>query len=140
MRKTAEPVFQPQVSGFVEPMQCLAVDKLPEGPAWEYEVKFDGYRALGSKSGGHVSLLSRRANDLSKRFASLATALARLPDETTVDGEVVALDGSGRPSFNVLQNNLSSHPPLEYYVFDLLHLAGRGLLKLPLIERRQMLR
>jgi bifunctional non-homologous end joining protein LigD len=57
-----------------------------------------------------------------------------------VDGEVVALDESGRPSFNVLQNNLSSHPPLEFYVFDLLHLAGRSFLKLPLTERRQMLR
>jgi ATP-dependent DNA ligase len=109
-------------------MQCLAVDRLPEGPAWEYEVKFDGYRAIGIESGGRVSLLSRRAKDLSRRFASVAAALANVTDETIVHGEVVALDESGRPSFNVQQDNLSSHPPLEFYVFDLLQLAGRSLL------------
>lgn len=116
--------FPPQAAHFVEPLQCLAVNKLPEGPAWEYEVKFDGYRALAIKSSGLARLLSRRANDLSWRFASIASALAKLPDETVIDGEVVALDESGRPSFNVLQNNLSSHPPLEFYVFDLPHLVG----------------
>jgi ATP dependent DNA ligase-like protein len=60
-------------------MQCLPVAKLPEGPNWEYEVKFDGYRALGIKSGGRVRLMSRNENDLAARFPILTRALANIP-------------------------------------------------------------
>jgi hypothetical protein len=98
-------------------MQCLPVTKLPEGPNWEYEVKFDGYRALGIKSVGRVRLMSRNQNDLAARFPILARALAELPDETIVDGEVVALDETGRPSFNVLQNYRRGGAPLQFYAF-----------------------
>jgi hypothetical protein len=61
-------------------MQCLPVTKLPDGSNWDYEVKFDGYRALGIKSGGHVRLMSRNKNDLAARFPILTRALANLPD------------------------------------------------------------
>ena len=56
------------------------VTKLPEGPAWSYELKFDGYRALGIKAAGHVRLFSRNGKDLTQRFASIARALKTLPD------------------------------------------------------------
>jgi ATP-dependent DNA ligase len=85
-------------AGFVEPMQCLPVARLPEGPSWEYEVKLDGYRALGIKSGGRTKLLSRNGKDMSGRFSRIAAALGELPDETVIDGEVVAVDENGRPS------------------------------------------
>jgi bifunctional non-homologous end joining protein LigD len=90
---------------FVEPMLSLAVAKLPEGPEWAYEVKFDGYRALGLKTDGRVQLLSRNRRNFTTRFASIARALEALPDDAVIDGEIVAYDSDGRPSFNVLQNS-----------------------------------
>jgi DNA ligase D-like protein (predicted ligase) len=129
-----------QLARFVEPMQCLAVPKLPEGPDWEYEIKLDGYRALGIKSAGSVRLMSRNGNDFSARFPSLAKALSKLPDDTVVDGEIVALDETGKPSFNVLQNYNRANTPLQFYVFDLLHLAGKHLRDRPLDDRRELLR
>jgi ATP-dependent DNA ligase len=67
--------------GFVEPMLSLAVAKLPEGPAWSYELKFDGYRVLGLRTGGRVQLFSRNGKDFTKRFASIASALPMLGGE-----------------------------------------------------------
>src|SRR5712675_155416 len=121
-------------------MRCLPVAKLPEGSNWEYEVKFDGYRALGIKSGGRVRLMSRNQNDLASRFPGVAEALAELPDETIIDGELVALDENGRPSFNVLQNYRRAGTPLQFYAFDVVTLAGRSLQDRPLEERRKLLR
>jgi bifunctional non-homologous end joining protein LigD len=125
---------------FIEPMACLAVAHLPEGEAWEYELKFDGYRALGIKTGGIVQLISRNGKNLSRRFATISRALQSLPDETTIDGEVVALDEAGRPSFSLLQNSRSQETVLAYYAFDLLHLPGASLVNMPLHERREQLR
>jgi bifunctional non-homologous end joining protein LigD len=58
--------------GFIEPMLALAVTKLPEGPVWAYELKFDGYRAISVKANGGVGLLSRNGKNFTKRFASIA--------------------------------------------------------------------
>jgi DNA ligase D-like protein (predicted ligase) len=125
----------------IEPMLALAVTKLPGGLAWAYELKFDGYRALGLKAAGRVRLLSRNGKDFTRRFASIAHALAALPDETAIDGEVIAYGADGRPSFNVLQNHRDAGADeLHLYVFDLLTLRGRDLTRRPLEERREILR
>ena len=67
--------------GFVAPMLSQPVAKLPEGPAWSYELKFDGYRALGMKAAGRIQLLSRNGKNFTKRFTLIAQALEKLPDE-----------------------------------------------------------
>lgn len=125
---------------FVEPMLLLRTNKLPSGNGWLYEVKLDGYRALGIKSDGEVQLRSRNNKDFSTRYPSIAAALSTLPNETVIDGEVVAINDAGRPSFNVLQNYGSSQARLLYYVFDLLVMAGRDLMGEPLFARRELLR
>src|SRR5215510_4550767 len=84
-----------RTAAFIEPMECLAVSKLDDGPQWVYEIKLDGYRALGIKSGRGVRLLSRRNNSFNRQYPLVVEALSELPDETAVDGEVVALDQSG---------------------------------------------
>jgi ATP-dependent DNA ligase len=126
--------------GFIEPMLALAVTKLPEGPAWSYELKFDGYRALGVKAAGQVRLFSRNGKDLTQRFVSIARALEALPDDTVIDGEIIAYDTDGRPSFNVLQNRGVAGRELHLYIFDLLTLRGESLIPEPLETRRELLR
>ena len=73
---------------FKEPMECLAVSALPTGPTWLYEVKWDGYRAIAVKSGGRPNLFSRRRNSFNTQYSLVFDALADLPDNTVVDGEV----------------------------------------------------
>jgi DNA ligase D-like protein (predicted ligase) len=125
--------------GFIEPMLLLRTEKLPEGPDWAYEIKLDGYRALAFKAGGKLELRSRNDNDFALRYPSIAKALASLPDDTAVDGEIVALDAEGKPSFNALQNCGSSKADLIYYVFDLMVLAGEDVMGEQLRKRRELL-
>jgi bifunctional non-homologous end joining protein LigD len=112
--------------GFIEPMLSLAVTKLPEGPAWAYELKFDGYRALGIKANGKVRLLARKGKDFTAGFASMVRALEALPDDAVINGEIIAYGDDGRPSFNVLQNHRGSGPELHLYAFEFLTLREKA--------------
>ncbi|PYV36471.1 MAG: hypothetical protein DMG09_17205 [Acidobacteria bacterium] len=123
---------------FIEPMLLLRTEK-PEGPDFQFEIKFDGYRALALKSGAKVQLRSRNDNDFSVRYPGIVKALAPMPDETVIKGEVVALDKDGRPWFNTLQNYGSEGAPLHSYIFDLLILEGRDVMGEPLVNRRELL-
>jgi DNA ligase D-like protein (predicted ligase) len=118
-------------------MQAKLVTDLPGGADWLYEIKFDGYRALILKDGERVRLLSRRQHDLSDQYARVRAAAARIgADRVILDGEIVALDGDGRPSFQGLQNRASRGITLAYFAFDVLHLDGVDLLTRPLDERK----
>jgi DNA ligase D-like protein (predicted ligase) len=122
-------------------MMAKLTDKLPEGEQWTYEVKWDGYRALLLKSGDRVRLLSRKDNDLTATYPTIEAAGRKLKAETAIlDGEIVALDPKGRPSFQALQHR-SAHRnfAIVFYAFDLLHFNGDDLTRLPLTERRQPL-
>ena len=123
---------------FIKPMTATLVQTLPEGPAWMYEVKLDGYRALILKSGSHVQIRSRNDKNLSGAYAGVDTAAKRINAHSVVlDGEVVAIDPEGHPSFQALQHR-AAHPrhSIVYYTFDVLHLDGVDLTRLPLEQRR----
>jgi ATP-dependent DNA ligase len=123
---------------FVEPMLLLPAETLPEGPCWTYELKLEGFRALGIKTGGAVRLRSRNDKDFNGKYPGIARALAAMPDETVIDGEVVALDPDGRPSFNALQNG-SAQATIVYYMFDVLVLGSPNVMGEPLATRRDLL-
>ena len=122
-------------------MMAVSASALPEGEDWTYEVKWDGYRAQAVKNGTSVSLASRNLKNLTSQFPSVARAVSRLNAKTVLlDGEIVALDASGRPSFQALHHANLDGLSIVYYAFDLLHLNGRDLTRLPLDERRVALR
>lgn len=117
---------------FIEPMLLLRTDSLPDSQQWLYELKLDGYRAIAFKRDGVVHLRSRNDNDFCARYPGVVKGLAKMPDNTVIDGEVIAFDDDGRPSFNALQNYGSATAPVVYYVFDVMVLAGRDVMREPL--------
>jgi DNA ligase D-like protein (predicted ligase) len=130
----------PGEAAFIEPMECALVSGLPNGPEWVYEIKLDGYRAVAVKSAGRLALYSRRRRSFDRQYPFIAEALGDLPENTVVDGEIVALDELGRPVFNLLQNFRRGTSRIHYFVFDLLVYKNRLLTRLPLRERREIMR
>jgi bifunctional non-homologous end joining protein LigD len=127
----------------VEPELATLVDAAPQGDDWIHEIKFDGYRVLARVERGKVTLFTRRGNDWTDRMASLAEDLAKLDVRAALfDGEVVVLNERGVSDFQTLQNslNVASDATLVYYAFDLLHLDGRDLRAVPLVERKALLK
>ena len=122
-------------------MAVVSVTELPEGAEWLYELKLDGYRALLLKDHASIRLLSRNQKDLTPMYPRIVAAAQKLKAERVVlDGEIVALDATGRPSFQTLQHR-SAHPShiIVFYAFDVLHLNGHDVTREPLIERRARL-
>ena len=124
---------------FIEPMQCKPITALPANEQWTFEIKFDGYRCIAVKRGSEVTLFSRNEKVLNKRFQKVVDALALLGGDFTLDGELVAFDPQGRPSFRLLQNNQSAALPVYFYAFDLLNRDGEPLVSLAIERRRELL-
>jgi len=134
------------------PMLATATRAPFDDPSWSYEIKLDGFRTLALVQGGKVKLLSRRGQDATRQFAELNQLAMLCRSETAVlDGEVVALDEEGRPSFGRLQERTGwkggssgAEPhgsiPIVYYVFDILYDNGLNLTDVPLADRRGLLR
>src|SRR5258708_17252190 len=101
-------------------MECALVARLPEGPDWSYEVKLDGYHAIGVKTSSEAIIYSRNGNNFNNRYPHLAEALGDLPPNTVVDCHAVALDDSGRPDFHTLHHFKASASRIPYLVSDLL--------------------
>ena len=126
---------------FQSPQLATLVDHVPSGSGWLHEVKYDGYRALLAVGGGTAKAYTRTGLDWSDRFAPIAAAAALLPGTALLDGEVVALDASGRPSFQALQASLKDGGgTLAYFAFDLLSIDGEDLTSLGQLARKERLR
>jgi bifunctional non-homologous end joining protein LigD len=139
-RAKNKPVPAPQ---FVRPMKATAITELPKGSEWIYEVKWDGYRALALKHGNDVRLLSLKEKDLTHDFPAVADAVRSVNAGTVlIDGEIVAVDSKGCPSFQALQNraSLGRRWQIVYYAFDLLNLEGADWTEKPLHARKRKLR
>ena len=125
---------------FVEPALCELVDRPAPGPDWIHEVKFDGYRMQLRVEHGTSVLRSRKGLDWTHRFPEIADAGKPLPD-CIIDGEIVALDAQGAPSFAALQEALSDKKTdkLVFFVFDMLFAEGEDLRALALLDRKSRL-
>ena len=136
----------------LEPMLAKP-GKIPESDSddWAYEIKWDGIRALAYADHGRWCMLSRSLEDVTARYPELAAIAEQLSDGAAIlDGEVVALDEEGRPRFQLIQSRMGltspamiqarvRQQPVDYVIFDLLHLDGRCVRDLPYVRRRELL-
>jgi bifunctional non-homologous end joining protein LigD len=135
--------------GKLEPMHAELADAPFNRADWMWEPKLDGYRVLAFV-GGQVKLRSRRGLELAKSFPALAGELAKQGASMILDGEIVAFDEQGKPSFSALQNRFQlkaardiaaaeTSTPVMFYAFDLVHFAGVDLRQAPYADRRRYL-
>ena len=126
---------------FIDPQLATLVDEVPGGSGWLHEFKYDGYRLLIATGDNVATAWTRNGKDWSDRFRALARAAGSLPSGCLIDGEAVALDEKGRPSFQLLQSTLKDKKGdnLAFYAFDLLVDRGEDIRKLPNIERKARL-
>jgi bifunctional non-homologous end joining protein LigD len=131
-------------------MLATLADEAPMVPGWSYEIKWDGIRALVGVEDGVVTLTSRLGNDLSGRYPELAGLAAAVDAPVLLDGEIVAFDDAGRPSFEVLQQRMhvadtrrqaqfAAEAPVALMVFDVLWRDGELLVDAPYHDRRRVL-
>ncbi|MGA7294784.1 MAG: non-homologous end-joining DNA ligase [Terriglobales bacterium] len=136
----------------IHPMLATSVGHAFDDPEWLFEIKWDGYRAVAFLENSQLRLVSRSQNDLTAQFRELADLPKLVKAESAIlDGEIVALDDEGRPSFSLMQQRTGFQPgkrrlqgregvPVVYYAFDLLYLDGFDLRRVALEERKRLLR
>jgi bifunctional non-homologous end joining protein LigD len=125
----------------IKPMLATLVKAPFDHPAWIFEVKWDGYRAIAEIQDGKVALYSRNRISLNKKYLPISDSLQKLKFAAVLDGEIVVVDDQGRPDFQMLQNyQKSRRGHLIYYVFDLLFFDGHDLTSLPLLRRKELLK
>jgi bifunctional non-homologous end joining protein LigD len=128
--------------GFIEPTLASAIEKAPSGGRWIHEIKFDGYRVQVHLANNDVKVFTRRGHDWTKRFKKIASDAWHISaGSAIIDGEVVAPAVDGTTDFSVLQNELKGRSTkIVMVAFDLLYLNGYDLRKLPLVERKALLK
>jgi bifunctional non-homologous end joining protein LigD len=127
---------------WIPPQLCQPVEKAPSGPQWLHEIKLDGFRMAARIDHGRAQLLTRTGLDWTDKYPNIIAALANVKAKTAyLDGELCGVDDAGLPSFAQMQAATDGERGvrLVYYAFDLLHLDGRDVSGLPLIERKALL-
>jgi bifunctional non-homologous end joining protein LigD len=139
--QSAKPKKVSVMPDFIAPQLCASVERPPNADGWCHEVKFDGYRVQLRIEDGDVALLTRKGLDWADKFGAIARAAKALPD-ALIDGEIVALDHNGVPSFSPLQAAIADNKTgnLIFFAFDLLFAKGEDLRALPLRERKERLK
>lgn len=130
-----------KVKTFIEPMLAGITKKPFDNEDWLFEIKWDGYRAITEINKDGIQFYSRNGIDFSERFPAIFQALKKIKHDVILDGEIVLLNEKNLPDFQKLQhyeNHLNY--PLIYYVFDILELNGNNMEKLPLVERKKILK
>ena len=150
MDPPSDPAREPMPE-HVLPMLARSGTLPRDSDGWEFEVKWDGVRAIAYARPGRLRLESRNLNDISDTYPEVRGILLQLGmREAVLDGEIVAFDASGRPSFERLQSRMhvasgsairrrAADTPVVYAIFDVLYLDGRSLLELPYATRRERL-
>jgi bifunctional non-homologous end joining protein LigD len=128
--------------GFIEPALASSIDKAPSGDRWIHEIKFDGYRVQVHLANTEVKVFTRRGYDWTHRFKKIASDAWHISaGSAIIDGEVVAPAADGATDFSVLQNELKGRSTkIVLVAFDLLYLNGYDLRKLPLVQRKTLLK
>ena len=123
------------------PQLATLAREIPAGEGWLHEIKFDGYRLLAHVKNHRVKLVTRGGKDWTRKFPRLAEAFASLPVDAVVDGEATVVDAAGRTDFQALQNVLETGrgKDVVFFAFDLLHLDGYDLTRVPLADRKRAL-
>jgi len=150
MDPPSDPAREPMAEHVV-PMLASSGQMPPHGAGWEFEVKWDGVRAIAYVRPGRLRLESRNLNDITDAYPEVRGLLRQLGmREAVLDGEIIAFDEAGRPSFERLQRRMHvssssvirrrvADTPVVYAIFDLLYLDGHSLMGLPYSERRDRL-
>lgn len=140
-KKTSTPGKRAAFPASFSPMLATLVEKPFDEPGWEYEVKWDGYRAVALMNGKKTALISRNNKSFNDKFYPIFDAVKKWGLQAIVDGEIVVINEKGQSDFGSLQNWRSeADGTLLYYVFDIVWLEGKDLTALPLTERREILK
>jgi DNA ligase D-like protein (predicted ligase) len=126
---------------WVKPQLATLVKEAPDGSDWLHEIKLDGYRMHARLEAGRVRILTRRGNDWTDKYRSIAKAIAALAAQNAyLDGELCGVLPDGKTAFNLIQNATDTgQGSLVFFLFDLLFLDGENLMAQPLVERKSRL-
>jgi len=130
----------PKFKDHIKPMLAKLHKEPFNNPGWIYEIKWDGYRAIAEVNKKEIRLYSRNGLSFKEYYVVVYEELKKIKKDTIIDGEIVALDKKGKPSFQLLQQYIQEQTPICYYVFDCLYINGRSIEDKPLLERKKLLK
>jgi bifunctional non-homologous end joining protein LigD len=131
-----------KMATFIEPMKAQLSDQPPfDSTDWVFEIKWDGYRAIAEITKTANKLYSRNGLTFDKAYQKVFAALSAISVPSVIDGEIVVIDETGKPSFQKLQNYKNTdRSTIQYYVFDVLEIDGQSTVSLPLLKRKELLK